>query len=129
MKHIRPRRYASRYGTSHRRWYALDMLASQASEVRRGKLGEVSALICSRYRERCSASRVKFLLSQIFALAIFALAKVKLRSHAVKFVPKAQVKFLLRQSEARCAVKLVLCTSEVRLVIPSTTPWSPSPYH
>ena len=31
MKHIRQRRYASRYGASHRKWYALDMLA-KASE-------------------------------------------------------------------------------------------------
>ena len=39
----------------------------------------------------------------------------------------AQVKFWRFQSEARRAVKFMLRTSEVRLVIPSTTPWSPSP--
>ena len=45
----------------------------------------------------------------------------------IRLGARSRVKFLLRQSGARCAVKLVLCTSEVRLVIPSTTKGGPPP--
>ena len=39
----------------------------------------------------------------------------------------AQVKLWLHQSEARCAVKFMLRTSEVRLVIPSIAKGGPPP--
>ena len=52
---------------------------------------EVFALAKVKLRSRAVKPR--------FASEVFALAKVKLRSRAVKFVPKAQVKFWLCQSE------------------------------